>query len=254
MSRKKLIAANWKLNPSSREEAIDLIENIKIGLKNIDVEENINLTFCLPFIYLELIKNSLKDTRLKIGAQNCYFEEKGAFTGEISALMLKNLGIDYVILGHSERRSLFNESSEIINKKISVALKNNLLPILCVGETLKEKEMGITEEIILSQLEESLAYINCNGENVIIAYEPVWAIGTGKTCSSEDANTICKLIRSKLADLYNSSIAEKTLILYGGSVKSSTIKEQMKQTDIDGALVGGASLIADEFVQLVNNC
>ena len=168
--------------------------------------------------------------------------------------MLKNLGIDYVILGHSERRSLFNESSEIINKKISVALKNNLLPILCVGETLKEKEMGITEEIILSQLEESLAYINCNGENVIIAYEPVWAIGTGKTCSSEDANTICKLIRSKLADLYNSSIAEKTLILYGGSVKSSTIKEQMKQTDIDGALVGGASLIADEFVQLVNNC
>ena len=126
MSRKKLIAANWKLNPSSREEAIDLIENIKIGLKNIDVEENINLTFCLPFIYLELIKNSLKDTPFKIGAQNCYFEEKGAFTGEISALMLKNLGIDYVILGHSERRSLFNESSEIINKKISVALKNNL--------------------------------------------------------------------------------------------------------------------------------
>lgn len=253
MSRKTFIAANWKLNPSSSREALDLIEKIKTGLKSQNISDQIEIAFCLPFIYLELVKKNLENTNYKVGAQNCYFEEKGAFTGEISALMLKNLDINYVILGHSERRSLFGESNNLINQKVNSVLKNNLLPILCVGESAEEKEAGITDKIIISQLEESLKSVNITGENIIIAYEPVWAIGTGKTCSAEEANKICKLIRNKLSELYNSSVAEKTLILYGGSVKSSTISEQMKQSDIDGALVGGASLIPEEFVQLIVN-
>lgn len=248
--RQKLIAANWKLNPNTRVDALQLAQGVKQGLKG-KVNDGVKVALCVPFVYLDLIAVELEGSALKLGAQNCYTEEKGAFTGETTAAMLKDLRADFVILGHSERRTLFAESNEFISKKAQVALKHFLKPIVCVGETLEQRDSGTTDAVIIAQIKESLKDVALDGSNVVIAYEPVWAIGTGKTCSSEEANRVCALIRTEIAKLYSKEIAEKTLILYGGSVKSSTIEEQMKQSDIDGALVGGASLIVDEFVALV---
>ncbi len=247
--KKKLIAGNWKLNPTTKTEAIKLAENIKNNTKNFNFE----VALCVPSIYLDTINEIIKDSPIKLGAQNCYFEEKGAFTGEISAQMLKDLNCKYVILGHSERRSLFAETDEIINHKIKIAMKNTLIPILCVGESEEQRNKNITDSIIEAQLTADLKDISIDGNNLVIAYEPIWAIGTGKTCSSEEADRVCGLIRNKIAQLYSKDIASKITIQYGGSVKSSTIKEQMKMENIDGALVGGASLIAEEFNLLLQN-
>jgi triosephosphate isomerase len=249
--RNKLIAANWKLNPSSRVEAVNLIEGIKQGLKKGDFSSRTEVAVCAPAIYLGLVQSVLSGTEIKLGAQNCYFEDKGAFTGELSPLALHEFGLQMVILGHSERRTIFGETDELVSKKTQAAIKHNLVPIVCVGESLEQREAGIADQIILGQIQKSLESVKTNGKNLVIAYEPVWAIGTGKTCSSEEAGRVCGVIRKELERLYSEAIAKQILILYGGSVKSSTIEEQMKQPEIDGALVGGASLVIDEFVQLV---
>lgn len=250
--RNKLIAANWKLNPTSRLEAVNLIEGIKSEIKKVFRNPRQEVVLCVPYIYLGLTQSALLGSDLKLGAQNCYFEEKGAFTGEISALMLAEFGVQYVVLGHSERRALFGETDELISKKIQTAIKNNLIPILCVGESLEQRENNIADSVIIGQITKSLQNNKIDGKNLIVAYEPVWAIGTGKTCSSEEANRICSLIRNELKNLYSEEIANQTLILYGGSVKASTIEEQMQQPEIDGALVGGASLIVEEFAQIIS--
>jgi triosephosphate isomerase (TIM) len=249
--RHKLIAANWKLNPTSRLEAISLVEGVKSGIRK-DRPPILDILLCPPALYLGLVQSVLIGSEFKLGAQNCYLEEKGAFTGELSPLMLAEFGVNHVIIGHSERRTIFGETDELVNAKVLAAIKNNLVPILCLGETLAQREANETDELIILQITKSLAGAKLSGKNLVIAYEPVWAIGTGKTCSSEEANRVCKLIRSQIAKLYGEDIANLTLILYGGSVKANTIEEQIKQSDIDGALVGGASLQVDEFVGLVS--
>ena len=188
-----------------------------------------------------------------MGAQNLHFEDAGAFTGEVSAQMLREIGVDYVIIGHSERRQYFGETDETVNKKLIKALASELIPILCVGESLEERETGKTNDIIEGQIKKGLQNISAEEiERVVIAYEPIWAIGTGKTATSEQANEVCVFIRKILAELFGTTASERVRIQYGGSVKPSNIKEIMEQSDIDGALVGGASLIAEDYLQLVN--
>ena len=196
---------------------------------------------------------SAQDTNIKIGAQNMHFAEKGAYTGEISGKMLKSIGVEYVIIGHSERRQYFAETDESVNKKIKAAFENELKPIVCVGETLEQRESGITNEIITNQTRLALEGLtNEQVENTIVAYEPIWAIGTGKTATSDDANEAVKAIREEIKRIYGVDTAEKVIIQYGGSVKSSNAKELFETSDIDGGLVGGASLVPDEFAKIVN--
>lgn len=196
---------------------------------------------------------SAQDTNIKIGAQNMHFEEKGAYTGEVSAQMLKAIGVEYVIIGHSERRQYFNETDETVNKKVKAAFENELNPIVCVGETLEQREAGETEKIITTQTKLALKGLtNDQVKNVIIAYEPIWAIGTGKTATSEDANNSIKAIRNEIKNIYGEDVSENVIIQYGGSVKSSNAKELFETSDIDGGLVGGASLKPDEFSKIVN--
>jgi triosephosphate isomerase len=249
--RKVLIAANWKLNPTTSADAASLAHNIKTGTKS-QFNKDVEVVFCVPFIYLDLIKHELQGSPIKLGAQNCYFEEKGAFTGEISAAMLKDFGVHFVVLGHSERRTLFGETDHQINLKVKSAVKNGLIPILCVGESLEERDKGITDEVVKSQLINALKEAEIPADGLVIAYEPIWAIGSGKTCSSEEANRVCGLIRAEVASLFSPEMAENVRVLYGGSVKASTIEEQMRQPEIDGALVGGASLLVDDFTRIIS--
>jgi triosephosphate isomerase len=239
-----MIAGNWKMN-TTVNEAIELVNNIRPGLDEID---NVDKVICPPFISLNTVSELIKGSSLKLGAQNLYFEEKGAFTGEISSLMLADL-CEFVIIGHSERRQYFNETGEIINKKIRAAMRSGLKPILCVGEKLEENEAGRTEEIVTEQLRSSLAGIN-NLDGLILAYEPIWAIGTGRAATGKQANETIAIIRNNIAKLYNTSTSQDICILYGGSVNAVNVTEFVSQTDIDGALVGGASLKADQFVSI----
>lgn len=250
--RKKLIAGNWKLNPKTIKEAINLASGVNSNL-NGKIKDGVEVIVCVPAVYIDALATVLKRSEIKLGAQNCYFEESGAFTGETSPATLKDIGADYVILGHSERRTLFGETNSIVCDKAKLAIANGLIPIVCVGETQEEREANKTDEVIINQIDNSLRGIELTGENLVIAYEPVWAIGTGKTCSSEEANRVCALIRKEIEKDTSKEIADKIIIQYGGSVKSTTVAEQMQQSDIDGALVGGASLKADEFTQLVLN-
>ena len=246
--RKPIIAGNWKMNKTVKE-GIDLINEIKKKNLNNDVEALV----CVPFTHLTEAKKALEGTGVKLGAQNVHFEESGAFTGEISPLMLEDIGVDYVILGHSERRQMFNETNEIVNKKIHSALDHKLKPILCVGESLEEREAGKEIEVVTDQVEKSLKGVKLEDmENIVIAYEPIWAIGTGRTASSDDANSMLREIREKLGSLYNDEVKNLVRLQYGGSVKPETIKELMEKPEVDGALVGGASLKAEDFTQLVN--
>jgi len=250
---KKLILANWKMNPSSRQEAQSLLNAI---IEQLNQKLMIQVGLCLPSIYIPLAKDTLQKesiSSIALGAQNCYFEEKGTFTGESSPLMLKDFGVEFVIVGHSERRTLFGEDDALIAHKCQAILSQNMTPVLCVGETKEQRQANMTEEVIAQQLSNSLKEVDLNNKNIVIAYEPVWAIGTGETCSAVGANRICALIRGQLKKSYGEEFADNTVIQYGGSVKSNTIAEQIAQEDIDGALVGGASLIADEFVKLVLN-
>lgn len=244
--RKTLIAGNWKMN-NDVEESIKLVKS----LKSSQLDKNVDVLICPPFTSIYAIISELENSSIKVGAQNMYFEDSGAFTGEISPTMLKNMGVEYVIIGHSERRQYFCETDQIVNKKIKAALKHGLKPILCVGETLEQREMGIERETVRNQLINDLVDIN-KGLNIVVAYEPIWAIGTGKTATSQQANEMSSFIRTVLADIFTADIADNMIIQYGGSVKASNANEIMCQSDIDGALVGGASLKADEFIKIVN--
>jgi triosephosphate isomerase len=246
--RKKVIAGNWKMNMLPNE-AIQFIEELTPLVKNTENE----VILCVPYTDLFYALLTAQNTNIKIGAQNMHFEEKGAYTGEVSAQMLKAINVEYVIIGHSERRQYFNETDETVNKKIKAAFANGLKPIVCVGETLEQREQGITIDIITKQTQLALEGLtNEQVENTIIAYEPIWAIGTGKTATSEDANKATKSIRDKICQIYGQNTANGVIIQYGGSVKASNAKELFEKSDIDGGLVGGASLKVEEFSKIVN--
>ncbi len=245
--RRKVIAGNWKMNMLPNE-AIEYIQAFEPLVKDAKAE----VILCVPYTDLFYCLMNAQNTNIKIGAQNVHFEEKGAYTGEISAKMLKSIGVEYVIIGHSERRQYFAETDETVNKKIKAALENELKPIVCVGETLEQRESGKTEEIITTQTKLALEGLTKEQvKGIIIAYEPIWAIGTGKTATSEDANNSIKAIRKEIASIYGEDIAEEVIIQYGGSVKSSNAKELFACSDIDGGLVGGASLKPEEFSKIV---
>lgn len=230
-------------------EAIEFIEGIAPLVKNSETE----VILCVPYTDLFYSLLTAQNTNIKIGAQNMHWEESGAYTGEVSGEMLKCIGVEYVIIGHSERRQYFNETDETVNKKVKAALRNDLKPIVCVGETLEQREAGKTEEVITSQTKLALEGLTEEQvQNTIIAYEPIWAIGTGKTATAEDANNSIKDIRNEIRKNYGQNIAENVIIQYGGSVKASNAKELFSTSDIDGGLVGGASLKVEEFANIVN--
>ena len=248
--RKTTIAGNWKMN-MDLSQTVELISGIKNALNFNEI--NANVIVCPPFTSLETAVELTKDTPIEVGAQNMFYEDGGAFTGEISAKMLKSVGCKYVILGHSERRSIFGESNEWINKKITKALSEDLNVIFCVGETLEERESGVMEQVLKTQITEGLEGISTGEmQDVIIAYEPVWAIGTGKTATPEQAEAAHKFIRDLISEKFGSETAENLIIQYGGSVKPNNAKELLSQPNIDGALVGGAALKADSFVDIIN--
>lgn len=245
--RRKVIAGNWKMNKSPIDVKA-FMENFPSLVK--DTENEVIL--CVPFVDLIEATELAKGTNIKIGAQNMHFEEKGAFTGEVSPKMLKDIDVEYVIIGHSERREYFNETDETVNKKLKSAFKYGLKPILCVGETLAQREAGITKDFVTVQVEKALdGLTNEEIAGTIVAYEPIWAIGTGKTASKEDANEVCTWIREKINSKYG-DVSKDVIIQYGGSVKSSNAKELFNMSNIDGGLVGGASLDAEEFAKIVN--
>ena len=244
--RTPIIAGNWKMN-NTISEALKLVEDIKA----VELNKEVEAVVCVPYTALTDVKRAIEGTNIKLGAQNMHWEESGAFTGEISPLMLKEIGIDYCIIGHSERRQYFNETDETVNKKLASALAHEIYPIVCVGETLEEREAGKAEEIVKAQIIKGFEGIDKESlKEIVIAYEPIWAIGTGKTASSDDANAMCAFIRSTIGELYGER--DSIRIQYGGSVKPGNIKELMEKSDIDGALVGGASLKADDFIKLIN--
>lgn len=246
--RKSIIAGNWKMN-FNKEETIDFTKEL-LKLNN---NSNGEVVLCVPFTSISTVDELIKDSNIKLGAQNMYFEDSGAYTGEISGSMLKSYGVEYVIIGHSERREFFKETDEIVNKKVLKTLESDLKPILCVGESLEEREGERHFEVVKNQLEKDLTGISEDKlENIVIAYEPIWAIGTGKSASSDDAEEMCKYIRNVIKDLYSEDISDKIRIQYGGSVKPNTIDELMKKENIDGALVGGASLVPEDFVRIIS--
>ena len=246
--RKKVIAGNWKMNKDIAESA-QLLEE----LKKTQLAAGVTAIVCPPYTSLTEAAKILNGSAIKLGAQDVSVNDDGAYTGEISIRMLKSAGCAYVIVGHSERRQYFKESDELINAKVKKVLANGLTPIICVGEMLQEREGGITEKVVSTQVKGVMAGIPAeDAVKVIIAYEPVWAIGTGKTASPAQAQEVHKLIRSLLTSLYSSDVAEKIITQYGGSVKPDNAKELLSQPDIDGALVGGACLKADSFAAIVN--
>lgn len=248
MERLPFIAGNWKMNKTV-EEALDLTEQLKASLQNI---KGVEVAVAPPFTALYTVSVALKGSPIRLTAQNLFYEERGAFTGEISPLMLREIGCQYVIIGHSERRQFFGETEETVNRKIKAAFHQNLKPILCVGETSKEREGGQTFTVIERQLQGALkGILNKEMDNIVIAYEPVWAIGTGKTATPEQADEVHRYIREKIEKLYSREIAMEIRIQYGGSVTPENIKSLMGQENIDGALVGGASLKSETFSKIV---
>ncbi len=249
--RKKVVAGNWKMN-KNLNEAIQLVSELKNELSNF--EPNCEVIVCPPFTNLESVNTIIKDSKIHLGAQNMYFEDSGAFTGEISADMLLSVGVEYVIVGHSERRAIFKETDEVINLKLKQAFKKDLKPILCVGETLEQRESGEMKSVIKSQVTGALKEIPASDiSKMILAYEPVWAIGTGKTATPEQAQEVHKFIRELISELYDETTAENLTIQYGGSVKPANAASLLSQPDIDGALVGGACLQAQSFVEIIKS-
>jgi len=250
------IAGNWKMNLNNNE-AIKFIQDLSFKFEN---KNNIKIAVCPAFISLRSVILTIEDENAKnesfminVGAQNMYYEESGAYTGEVSPVMLKSLGVGYVIIGHSERREIFGETDESINNKIKAAFKFGIKPILCVGETLKVREEGNAINYTLDQIRKDLNGIYEDEiNNLTIAYEPIWAIGTGKNATPQDANEMCKAIREEIKRIYGKEISENLVIQYGGSVKPSNVKELMAMPDIDGALVGGASIKVDDFLAIIN--
>ncbi len=248
--RKKIIAGNWKMNKTPAE-TITLINEIKAKNPSADCD----IVVCTPFVCLPNAVETAKGSIVKVGAQNLYFEDAGAYTGEVSADMLKDLGVEYVIIGHSERRQYFNETDVTVNKKVLKAIEKDLIPILCVGETLTDREQGVTDDVIRRQTK--IAFLNITKEDakkVIIAYEPVWAIGTGKTATPEQAEEVCAMIRACIEELYDKETAEEVRIQYGGSMNAGNAKELLSKPDIDGGLIGGAALKSDDFTTIIKSC
>ena len=246
--RKPVIAGNWKMFNTTSEAATLVNELIPVVARFSDRE----IVVCPPFTALAAVRPILGETGIKLGAQNVHWEDKGAFTGEISPAMLRDAGCDYVILGHSERRQFFAETDENVNRKLKAVLKAGLIPIVCVGESLSEREAGITSTVVSRQIKIGLDGIDVeNAKKIIIAYEPIWAIGTGRTASATDANAVCAFIRLTLTGMLGTPVADAIRIQYGGSVKPDNIDELMGSSDIDGALVGGASLKAADFGRIV---
>ena len=247
--RRKVIAGNWKMNMLPNE-AMNFISLLEPKVQNVNCE----VILCVPYTDLFYSLLSAQKTKIKIGAQNMHREEAGAYTGEIAPQMLKSINVEYVIIGHSERRQYFNETDETVNKKLKSAIAHELKPILCVGETLKQRELNLAEEVISQQVELAFEGIEAkDAENIIIAYEPIWAIGTGKVATKEDANNTIKQIREKIASIYSEEVSKNITILYGGSVKPENAKELFETSDIDGALVGGASLKVTDFSEIIKS-
>lgn len=246
--RKPIIAGNWKMHKTINE-AVEFVAEVKGKIPSV---EQVDSVVCAPALFLDRLVQETKGTELQIGAQTMHFEDSGAFTGEISPLALKDLGVQYVIIGHSERREMFAETDETVNKKVHAAFKHGLIPIVCVGETLEQREADQTKAVVEDQVKKALAGLTEEQiKDVVIAYEPIWAIGTGRTSSAEDANEVCAYIRSTIAGLFTKDAADQVRIQYGGSVKPTNIKDFLNQSDIDGALVGGASLDPQSYLQLL---
>ena len=247
--RKAIIAGNWKMN-KTRPEAKELLTAIKPLVAN--AEGNVEVIACVPFTNLETAINTTAGSNVKIGAENVHFEKSGAFTGEISADMLVELGVEYVVIGHSERRQYFGETDETVNKRTVAALNAGLKPIVCVGELKWERECNITEEVIARQIKLDLFNVTADElKNIVIAYEPVWAIGTGKTATADQAEEVCAFIRATIAKLYTQADADAVTIQYGGSMNDGNADELLSKTNVDGGLIGGASLVAEKFAAIV---
>ena len=245
--RRKIIAGNWKMNKTP-SEAVALVNELKDLVKN----DEVDVVYCVPAIDIVPVVEAVKGTNVKVGAENMYFEESGAYTGEISAAMLKDAGVEYVIIGHSERRDYFKEDDVLLNKKVKKAIEAGITPILCCGETLEQREMGIAVDFIRLQIKSDLKDVAAaDVAKLVIAYEPIWAIGTGKTATSDQAEEICKAVRDCIREMYDDATAEKVRIQYGGSVNAGNAAELFAEADIDGGLVGGASLKPD-FGKIVN--
>lgn len=247
MARRKIVAGNWKMNMTP-SQAVSLCEELKPLVES----DTVDVVYCVPAIDIIPVVNAVKGTNVKVGAENMYFEEKGAFTGEISASMLKDAGVEYVIIGHSERREYFGETDALLNKKVKKAIEAGIIPILCCGETLEQREMGVTLDWIRLQIKSDLEGVAASDvANLVIAYEPIWAIGTGKTATSDQAEEVCKAVRDCIREMYDDSTAESVRIQYGGSVNAGNAAELFAKPNIDGGLVGGASLKSD-FGSIVN--
>jgi len=246
MSRKIIAAGNWKMNKTAKE-AVEFVNALKGRVADADSEVVVGV----PFVCLPGVIEAVKGSNIKVAAQNMHWEEKGAFTGEVSGPMLADLGVDYVIIGHSERRQYFGETDETVNKKAHAAFKYGLKPIICVGESLTQREQGITAELVRYQVKIALLGLSAEQvKNTVIAYEPIWAIGTGKTATTEQAEEVCAIIRGCIKELYGSDVAEAVRIQYGGSVNAANASELFNMPDIDGGLVGGASLKLDDFEKI----
>ena len=247
MARRKIVAGNWKMNKTP-SEAVALVEE----LKPLVASEDVDVVFCVPAIDIIPVAEAVKGTNIAVGAENMYFEEKGAYTGEISPTMLVDAGVKYVVLGHSERREYFAETNETVNKKVLKALEHGITPIMCCGESLEQREQGVTMDFIRQQVKVGLQNVTADqAKTMVIAYEPIWAIGTGKTATTEQAQEVCAGIRACIAEVYDDATAEAIRIQYGGSVNAATAPELFAQADIDGGLVGGAALKPD-FGKIVN--
>ncbi len=247
MARRKIVAGNWKMNKTP-SEAVALVEE----LKPLVASDDVDVVFCVPAIDIIPVAEAVKGTNIAVGAENMYFEEKGAYTGEISPAMLVDAGVKYVVLGHSERREYFAETNETVNKKVLKAFEHGITPIMCCGESLEQREQGVTMDFIRQQVKVGLQNVTADqAKTMVIAYEPIWAIGTGKTATTEQAQEVCAGIRACIAEVYDDATAEAIRIQYGGSVNAATAPELFAQADIDGGLVGGAALKPD-FGKIVN--
>ena len=247
MARKKIVAGNWKMNKTP-SEAVALVEELKPLVAN----EDVDVVFCVPAIDIIPVAEAVKGTNIQVGAENMYFEESGAYTGEISPAMLTDAGVKYVVLGHSERREYFAETNETVNKKMLKAFEHGITPIMCCGETLEQREQGVTMDFIRQQVKVGFQNVTADqAKTAVIAYEPIWAIGTGKTATSDQAQEVCGAIRACVAEIYDQATADSVRIQYGGSVNAGNAAELFAKPDIDGGLVGGASLKAD-FGKIVN--
>ena len=248
MARKKIIAGNWKMNMTPGQ-AVELINT----LKPLVVNDEVDVVFCVPAIDIIPVVEAAKGSNIQVGAENMYFEEKGAYTGEIAPAMLVDAGVKYVVLGHSERREYFAETDETVNKKVLKAFEHGITPIICCGETLTQREQGVTIDFIRQQIK--IAFLNvtaAQAATAVIAYEPIWAIGTGKTATAEQANEVCAVIRSLIERLYGKDAADAIVVQYGGSMNDKNAAELLAQPDVDGGLIGGASLVAEKFTAIVN--